>query len=149
MSSTAAVRRLRRFGYGVFYTLPGGLRRRLVRLIVGKYIVGAVALVRDSEASGAGRLLLLRQPPGVGWSLPAGLLERGERPVQQRHVADRAQRLRDGRRDRAQPRTGAGREHQRAQVHRPPRPGWSAEEVRYGDTISYAEEARYGGTLMP
>jgi ADP-ribose pyrophosphatase YjhB (NUDIX family) len=81
MSSTAAVRRLRRFGYGVFYTMPGGLRRRLVRLIVAKYIVGAVALVRDSEAPGAGRLLLLRQPPGVGWSLPAGLLERGERPI--------------------------------------------------------------------
>jgi len=81
MSSTAAVRRLRRFGYGVFYTLPGALRRRLVRLIVAKYIVGAVALVRDSEASGSGRLLLLRQPPGVGWSLPAGLLERGERPI--------------------------------------------------------------------
>jgi ADP-ribose pyrophosphatase YjhB (NUDIX family) len=81
MRSSAAGRRLRRFGYGVFYTLPGPLRRRLVRLVVSKYIVGAVALVRDSEASGAGRLLLLRQPPGVGWSLPAGLLQRGERPI--------------------------------------------------------------------
>ena len=42
-----------------------------------KYIVGAVALVRDAEAGPPGRLLLLRQPPGLGWSLPAGLLQRG------------------------------------------------------------------------
>jgi 8-oxo-dGTP pyrophosphatase MutT (NUDIX family) len=28
------------------------------------------------------RLLLLRQPPGTGWSLPAGLMDRGEQPVQ-------------------------------------------------------------------
>jgi ADP-ribose pyrophosphatase YjhB (NUDIX family) len=57
------------------------MRRRLVRVVMAKYVVGAVALVRDSEATGSGRLLLLRQPPGVGWSLPAGLLRRGERPV--------------------------------------------------------------------
>jgi ADP-ribose pyrophosphatase YjhB (NUDIX family) len=74
-------RRLRKFGYGVFYTLPPRLRRRLVRLAVGKYIVGAVALIRDSEADGPDRLLLLRQPPGMGWSLPAGLLRRGESPI--------------------------------------------------------------------
>lgn len=52
-----------------------------MRLAVGKYIVGAVALVRDSDAPAPGRLLLLRQPPGTGWSLPAGLLRRGETPV--------------------------------------------------------------------
>ena len=57
------------------------MRRRLVRLAVPKYIVGAVTLVRDAEASGAGRLLLLRQPPGRGWGLPAGLLRREEAPV--------------------------------------------------------------------
>jgi ADP-ribose pyrophosphatase YjhB (NUDIX family) len=72
---------LRRLAYGVFYSLPGAVRRRLVRLIVGKYIVGAVALVRDSEAPSPGRILLLRQPPGVGWSLPAGLLQRREAPA--------------------------------------------------------------------
>jgi ADP-ribose pyrophosphatase YjhB (NUDIX family) len=74
--------RLRRVGYSVFYTLPGGVRRRLVRLVVGKYIVGAVALVFDSETNGPRRLLLLRQPPGVGWGLPAGLLQRGESPIE-------------------------------------------------------------------
>src|SRR5258705_5821334 len=82
MSSTTASGRLRQLGYGVFYSLPGWARRRLVRFTVAKYIVGAVALVRDSEAAQPGRLLLLRQPPGLGWSLPAGLLKRGERPIE-------------------------------------------------------------------
>ncbi|MGW5672233.1 NUDIX domain-containing protein [Micromonospora sp. NPDC003776] len=71
----------RALGYRLFYRLPVRLRRRLVRLAVPKYIVGAVVLVRDTEADGAGRLLLLRQPPGHSWTLPAGLLERAEAPV--------------------------------------------------------------------
>ncbi|MEH0937392.1 NUDIX hydrolase [Micromonospora psammae] len=71
----------RAVAYKVFYRLPVTMRRRLVRLAVPKYIVGAVALVRDSEAEGNGRILLLRQPPGHSWSLPAGLLQRGEPPV--------------------------------------------------------------------
>jgi 8-oxo-dGTP pyrophosphatase MutT (NUDIX family) len=48
---------------------------------VPKYIVGAVCLVRDAEADEPGRLLLLRQPPGGRWGLPAGLLQRGEPPI--------------------------------------------------------------------
>ncbi|GHJ52459.1 MULTISPECIES: NUDIX hydrolase [Micromonospora] len=71
----------RALGYQIFYRLPVPLRRRLVRLAVPKYIVGAVTLVRDAEAEGAGRILLLRQPPGHSWTLPAGLLQRGEAPV--------------------------------------------------------------------
>jgi ADP-ribose pyrophosphatase YjhB (NUDIX family) len=67
--------------YGVFYRLPHGARRRLVRMVVPKFIVGGVVLVRDSEAPAPGRLLLLRQPPGRGWGLPAGLLRRGESPI--------------------------------------------------------------------
>jgi 8-oxo-dGTP pyrophosphatase MutT (NUDIX family) len=67
--------------YGVFYRLPHPLRRRLVRIAVRKYIVGAVTLVHDTEAPAPGRLLLLRQPPGNGWGLPAGLLQRGEAPI--------------------------------------------------------------------
>jgi 8-oxo-dGTP pyrophosphatase MutT (NUDIX family) len=50
-------------------------------LIVPKYIVGAVTLVYDAEAADPGRLLLLRQPPGRGWGLPAGLLHKAEPPV--------------------------------------------------------------------
>ncbi|MFJ6196284.1 NUDIX hydrolase [Micromonospora sp. NPDC092111] len=71
----------RAIAYKVFYRLPVTVRRRLVRLAGPKYVVGAVTLVRDSEAGGAGRLLLLRQPPGHSWTLPAGLLQRGETPV--------------------------------------------------------------------
>ncbi|WP_175543666.1 NUDIX hydrolase [Micromonospora pattaloongensis] len=73
---------LRTLFYRAFYGLPFPLRRRLVRLFVPKYVVGSVTLVRDAEATGAGRLLLLRQPPARrGWGLPAGLLERREPPI--------------------------------------------------------------------
>ncbi|MFC0533846.1 NUDIX hydrolase [Phytohabitans kaempferiae] len=72
---------LRAATYGVFYRLPIGLRRWIVRRAVPKYVVGAVIMVRDSEAGGE-RLLLLRQPPpGRGWNLPAGLLQRRESPI--------------------------------------------------------------------
>src|SRR5690349_8419368 len=59
--------------------MPGSVRRRLVRLIAPKFLVGAVCLVADSEQDG--RLLLLRQPPGRAWGLPAGLLKRREEPA--------------------------------------------------------------------
>nr|MDT0662167.1 NUDIX domain-containing protein [Micromonospora sp. DSM 115978] len=73
--------RTRAIVYGTFYRLPHPVRRRLVRMIVPKYIVGAVTLVRDSEAPEPGRILLLRQPPGRSWTLPAGLLRRREAPI--------------------------------------------------------------------
>jgi 8-oxo-dGTP diphosphatase len=74
-------RRIRGYGYQTFYRLPGPVRRRIARLVAPKYLVGAVTLVRDSEAPEPGRLLLLRQPPGRGWGLPAGLLKHHEEPV--------------------------------------------------------------------
>ncbi len=74
-------RPLRAAIYGTFYRLPISLRRQIVRLLVQRYVVGSVVLVRDSEAvSGPGRLLLILQPPGRGWGLPAGLLQRREPP---------------------------------------------------------------------
>ncbi len=72
---------MRWLAYRTFYLLPRRLRIQLVRLAVGQYTVGAVALVRDADVPSPGRLLLLRQPPGLGWGLPAGLLKRGERPI--------------------------------------------------------------------
>jgi ADP-ribose pyrophosphatase YjhB (NUDIX family) len=57
------------------------MRVKLVRLLVPKYIMGAVVFMRDSEAAEPGRLLLLRQPPGRGWTLPAGLLRKREEPI--------------------------------------------------------------------
>lgn len=77
-------------GYRVFYRLPGALRRRIVRTVTPTYTLGAVTLVLDRgtvDVDLAGhvippdaRMLLLRQPPGFGWSLPGGLIERGEHP---------------------------------------------------------------------
>jgi len=72
--SASPVVRLRGYAYQVFYRMPFKWRRRLVRLGSAKFTVGAVVLVRDSED----RIVLLRQPPGHGWGLPAGLLKRGE-----------------------------------------------------------------------
>jgi len=74
-------RRLRGYAYQTFYRLPGPVRRRVVRLVVPKFLVGAVTLITDTEAGAPGRLLLLRQPPGRGWGLPAGLLKRNEEAV--------------------------------------------------------------------
>ncbi|GIF11821.1 NUDIX domain-containing protein [Actinoplanes teichomyceticus] len=74
-------RQVRGLAYQAFYGLPLPVRRRLARTISPKYLVGAVALVRDTEAAEPGRILLLRQPPGRAWGLPAGLLKRGELPA--------------------------------------------------------------------
>jgi ADP-ribose pyrophosphatase YjhB (NUDIX family) len=76
----------RAVAYRMAYRLPVRVRRRLVRIAMPKFIVGAVVLVRDADAEasgvGPGRILLQRQPPGHGWSIPGGLLERGERPAE-------------------------------------------------------------------
>lgn len=56
------------------------MRRFVARRVAPKYLVGAVAVVRDSETDGA-RLLLLHQPGHRGWGLPAGLLKRREEPA--------------------------------------------------------------------
>ena len=71
-------RRLRACAYQTFYRLPSPARRRIAGLVSPKYLVGAVAIIRDAESSDPDRLLLLRQPPNHGWGLPAGLLKRGE-----------------------------------------------------------------------
>jgi ADP-ribose pyrophosphatase YjhB (NUDIX family) len=74
-------RRLRGVAYQTFYRLPHPVRRHIVRLIAPKYLVGAVTIIRDAEAPEPGRLLLLRQPPGRSWGLPAGLLKKAEAPA--------------------------------------------------------------------
>jgi 8-oxo-dGTP diphosphatase len=57
----------------LFRRLPAPVRRSLVRAGTPGFTVGAVALIERD-----GRLLMLRQPHRVGWSLPGGLLDRGE-----------------------------------------------------------------------
>jgi len=82
MSRSAAHRPtsvLRRSAYRAFYLLPKSVRRRIVRIATPTYTVGAVVLLYNLDRT---KLLMLRQPPGYGWGLPAGLLERGERPIQ-------------------------------------------------------------------
>jgi 8-oxo-dGTP pyrophosphatase MutT (NUDIX family) len=79
---TTSPRRLRATFYRTFYAIPVRWRVRLVRLFSAKFIVGSVVILNDADAPAPGRLLLLRQPPGGGWSLPAGLMERGETPLQ-------------------------------------------------------------------
>jgi 8-oxo-dGTP pyrophosphatase MutT (NUDIX family) len=76
---SALRKRLTSLGYGIFYRLHPKVRLHLVRLATPTYTVGAVVLIFSPRRE---RLLLLRQPPGRGWSLPAGLLERGETTVQ-------------------------------------------------------------------
>src|SRR6476646_5227413 len=60
-------------GLRVFRRLPAPVRRALVRTGTPNFTVGAVCLLERD-----GRLLMLRQPHRVGWSLPGGLLDRGE-----------------------------------------------------------------------
>lgn len=67
----------RRAALSAFRRLPRRTRRLVVRSFTPNYTVGAVVLLRDADD----RLLLLRQPSAVGWSLPGGLLERGEEPA--------------------------------------------------------------------
>ncbi len=57
----------------VFRRLPAPVRRTAVRAGTPGFTVGAVCLLERE-----GMLLMLRQPHRVGWSLPGGLLSRGE-----------------------------------------------------------------------
>src|SRR5690348_15413586 len=61
----------------IFRRLPAPVRRTLVRAGTPSFTVGAVCLLQRQD-----RLLMLRQPHRVGWSLPGGLLDRGETAAQ-------------------------------------------------------------------
>lgn len=59
-----------------FRHLPAPVRRGVVRAVTPGFTVGAVVAVEHD-----GEVLFLRQPHRVGWSLPGGLLDAGERPA--------------------------------------------------------------------
>ncbi len=59
-----------------FRSSPAPLRRALVRAGTPSYTVGAVCVLEHE-----GAVLFLRQPHRTGWSLPGGLLDRGEGPA--------------------------------------------------------------------
>jgi len=73
--STPPVRRrpIYLFALRVFRRLPAPVRRLVVRAGTPSFTVGAVCLLQRD-----GQLLMLRQPHRAGWSLPGGLLDRGE-----------------------------------------------------------------------
>lgn len=58
-----------------FRVLPGPLKRAAVRVGAPTYTAGAVCVLEHE-----GEVLVLWQPHRLGWSLPGGLLERGEAP---------------------------------------------------------------------
>lgn len=77
----SGIRTMRRKAYTAallaFRWLPVPLRRVLVRAGTPSYTVGAVCAIEHD-----GHLLMLRQPHRHGWSLPGGLLNRGESPAE-------------------------------------------------------------------
>jgi ADP-ribose pyrophosphatase YjhB (NUDIX family) len=73
MPDLPALRPLYLLALRVFRHLPAPVRRGLVRAGTPGFTVGAVCLLERD-----GRLLMLRQPHRHGWSLPGGLLDRGE-----------------------------------------------------------------------
>jgi len=68
-----------------FRRLPGPLKRAAVRIGTPSYTVGAVCVLEHE-----GEVLFLWQPHRIGWSLPGGLLDRGESPAEgvRREVAE-------------------------------------------------------------
>ncbi|GAA1157734.1 NUDIX hydrolase [Ornithinicoccus hortensis] len=70
-------RRLGTAALSAFRVLPGRVKRALVRTGTPNYTVGAVCVLEHD-----GEVLFLSQPHRRGWSLPGGLLDRGETPAQ-------------------------------------------------------------------
>lgn len=62
-----------RWALSTFRRLPPVVRLAVVRAITPNYTVGALCLIEHQ-----GRLLLLRQLHRRGWTLPGGLVNRGE-----------------------------------------------------------------------
>jgi ADP-ribose pyrophosphatase YjhB (NUDIX family) len=65
--------RLHRWALSGYRRLPRALRVTAVRLLAPSHTVGAVCLIEHG-----GRLLVLRQHHRDGWTLPGGLINRGE-----------------------------------------------------------------------
>lgn len=59
-----------------FRITPGPIKRALVRAVAPSFTVGAVCVLEHE-----GEFLVLWQPHRRGWSLPGGLLSRGEDPA--------------------------------------------------------------------
>jgi 8-oxo-dGTP diphosphatase len=69
--------RLRRWALVTYAALPRPVRLTLLRTFAPTHTVGALCLLDHG-----GRLLMLRQHHRHGWTLPGGLIDRGEDAVQ-------------------------------------------------------------------
>lgn len=65
--------RVRGWGLSAFKRLPRRMRLGLVRVFTPSFTLGALCLIEHD-----GELLLLRQRHRSGWTLPGGLVDRGE-----------------------------------------------------------------------
>ena len=71
------ISRLRRAALQVFGRLPTGARRFIVRRVAPAWTAGAVAIIERDD----GRWLMVKPVYREGWSLPGGLIDRGEAPA--------------------------------------------------------------------
>lgn len=76
----AAPTAARQVALSAYRRMPDPLRRMVARRLTPRYSVGAVCVLRRG-----GRILLLCQRHHRGWTLPGGLLGRGETPAQALH----------------------------------------------------------------
>lgn len=74
MSGRAVV--VRRTAFRAFGTLPRPFRRVLIRALRPSWTAGAVAVLQRDD----GRILVVKPVYRVGWTLPGGLVDRGEEP---------------------------------------------------------------------
>lgn len=63
--------------YRLFGRLPALIRRRIVRFVAPTWTAGVVAVIERND----GRWLMVSPVYRPGWSLPGGLLDRGEDPA--------------------------------------------------------------------
>lgn len=71
--ATGARATVNHWALSAFRRLPKSVRLRLVRAVTPDFTIGALCLIEHE-----GRLLLLRQRHRHGWTLPGGLVDRGE-----------------------------------------------------------------------
>jgi len=64
----------RRRAFRLFGRLPASVRRFIVRRVAPTWTAGAVAIIERSD----GRWLMVKPVYRQGWSLPGGLIDRGE-----------------------------------------------------------------------
>lgn len=68
---------MRRSGLRLFGKLPSSARRFVVRRVAPAWTAGSMAIIERDD----GRWLMVKPVYRAGWSLPGGLIDRGESPA--------------------------------------------------------------------